>query len=196
MVVIIDDRADVWEWSPNLIKVIPCKSYLLQVFNVLTHWIDDFFVGIGDINSTFLAKITPLTPSLAATTPEQPNLPSDESAQPPTSLDSPEPLVPDELEKAELEKKILLSTNNAALDEQFQQRPLAKKQEELQVVAEQGGDSRRSSQEPSSGDQPQEGEIPGETLVDSSTHPEKSKQALLKNDDRELDRIGKVGLKI
>jgi TFIIF-interacting CTD phosphatase-like protein len=26
MVVIIDDRADVWEWSPNLIKVIPCKS--------------------------------------------------------------------------------------------------------------------------------------------------------------------------
>ena len=26
MVVIIDDRADVWEWSPNLIKVIPCES--------------------------------------------------------------------------------------------------------------------------------------------------------------------------
>ena len=24
MVVIIDDRADVWEWSPNLMKVIPC----------------------------------------------------------------------------------------------------------------------------------------------------------------------------
>ena len=26
MVVIIDDRADVWEWSPNLVKVIPCTS--------------------------------------------------------------------------------------------------------------------------------------------------------------------------
>lgn len=25
MVVIIDDRADVWEWSPNLVKVIPCN---------------------------------------------------------------------------------------------------------------------------------------------------------------------------
>jgi RNA polymerase II subunit A-like phosphatase len=24
MVVIIDDRADVWEWSPNLLKVVPC----------------------------------------------------------------------------------------------------------------------------------------------------------------------------
>jgi RNA polymerase II subunit A-like phosphatase len=32
MVVIIDDRADVWEWSPNLIKVIPCVyfHFLLQ----------------------------------------------------------------------------------------------------------------------------------------------------------------------
>ncbi|KAG7452156.1 uncharacterized protein BT62DRAFT_926376 [Guyanagaster necrorhizus] len=42
MVVIIDDRGDVWEWSPNLIKVVPY----------------DFFVGIGDINSAFLPKVT------------------------------------------------------------------------------------------------------------------------------------------
>ncbi|KIY69388.1 hypothetical protein CYLTODRAFT_420781 [Cylindrobasidium torrendii FP15055 ss-10] len=40
MVVIIDDRGDVWEWSPNLVKVAPY----------------DFFVGIGDINSAFLPK--------------------------------------------------------------------------------------------------------------------------------------------
>lgn len=40
MVVIIDDRADVWQWSPNLIKVL---AY-------------DFFIGIGDINSGFLPK--------------------------------------------------------------------------------------------------------------------------------------------
>jgi TFIIF-interacting CTD phosphatase-like protein len=26
MVVIIDDRADVWDGSPNLVKVIPCES--------------------------------------------------------------------------------------------------------------------------------------------------------------------------
>lgn len=26
MVVIIDDRADVWDGSPNLVKVIPCAS--------------------------------------------------------------------------------------------------------------------------------------------------------------------------
>lgn len=40
MVVIIDDRGDVWRWIPNLIKVSPY----------------DFFVGIGDINSSFLPK--------------------------------------------------------------------------------------------------------------------------------------------
>jgi RNA polymerase II subunit A-like phosphatase len=40
MVVIIDDRGDVWKWNPNLIKVSPY----------------DFFVGIGDINSSFLPK--------------------------------------------------------------------------------------------------------------------------------------------
>ena len=40
MVVIIDDRGDVWNWIPNLIKVSPY----------------DFFIGIGDINSSFLPK--------------------------------------------------------------------------------------------------------------------------------------------
>ncbi|KAF2862268.1 hypothetical protein K470DRAFT_281109 [Piedraia hortae CBS 480.64] len=40
MVVVIDDRGDVWDWTPNLIKVVPYE----------------FFVGIGDINSSFLPK--------------------------------------------------------------------------------------------------------------------------------------------
>ena len=40
MVVIIDDRGDVWKWSENLIRVTPFE----------------FFTGIGDINSSFLPK--------------------------------------------------------------------------------------------------------------------------------------------
>lgn len=40
MVVIIDDRADVWHWTPNLIKV--------NAF--------EFFPGVGDINGMFLPK--------------------------------------------------------------------------------------------------------------------------------------------
>lgn len=40
MVVIIDDRGDVWNWCENLIKVVPYS----------------FFVGVGDINSNFLPR--------------------------------------------------------------------------------------------------------------------------------------------
>lgn len=40
MIVIIDDRGDVWNWNDNFVKVTPY----------------DFFVGIGDINSSFLPK--------------------------------------------------------------------------------------------------------------------------------------------
>ena len=58
MVVIIDDRADVWKWSPNLIKVTPY----------------DFFVGIGDINSSFLPKKPGPKPSQKAVTIGSPKL--------------------------------------------------------------------------------------------------------------------------
>ena len=47
MVVIIDDRGDVWKWSANLIRVTPF----------------DFFVGIGDINSSFLPKKQEIQPT-------------------------------------------------------------------------------------------------------------------------------------
>ncbi|CRG85964.1 RNA polymerase II subunit A C-terminal domain phosphatase [Talaromyces islandicus] len=50
MVVIIDDRGDVWQWNPNLIKVSPY----------------DFFVGIGDINSSFLPKKEDMAPGKGA----------------------------------------------------------------------------------------------------------------------------------
>ena len=58
MVVIIDDRADVWPKNrPNLIKVVPY----------------DFFVGIGDINSSFLPKRqdVPKTTSIKLRLPEK-----------------------------------------------------------------------------------------------------------------------------
>lgn len=46
MVSIIDDRADVWDWSPNLVKVQPYE----------------FFLGIGNINGAHLAPDAPLVP--------------------------------------------------------------------------------------------------------------------------------------
>lgn len=59
MVVIIDDRGDVWNWIPNLIKVNPY----------------DFFIGIGDINSSFLPKRpeAPKIPRMAPMSNPDPN---------------------------------------------------------------------------------------------------------------------------
>ncbi|CAA7268063.1 unnamed protein product [Cyclocybe aegerita] len=173
MVVIIDDRADVWEWSPNLIKVIPY----------------DFFVGIGDINSSFLPKIEPLTTAVPISTPDVkatdgPNGSSSSSVAvgdvpPPTPVDtSPSiPLTPAEVEKAELETTVMQTKNNAALDAQLEQRPLAKKQEELQ-------EHEAQTQQQASSTVP---------VKEPSPKPEKlPKKALLKNDDYELGRIGKL----
>ncbi|GAA6058884.1 hypothetical protein JCM10212_002828 [Sporobolomyces blumeae] len=63
MVVIIDDRADVWDGSPNLVKVIPYE----------------FFVGIGDINAAFLPKKKDLVPPPVSAPPdaEAVNAPAD-----------------------------------------------------------------------------------------------------------------------
>ena len=55
MVVVIDDRGDVWNWNPNLIKVTQFS----------------FFIGIGDINSSFLPKRSPKAkPPPNSSTPE------------------------------------------------------------------------------------------------------------------------------
>lgn len=59
MVVIIDDRADVWDGSPNLVKVVPYE----------------FFVGIGDINAAFLPKKKDLT-GVQGPSPSEETLPS------------------------------------------------------------------------------------------------------------------------
>ncbi|GAA5872133.1 hypothetical protein JCM1840_006328 [Sporobolomyces johnsonii] len=77
MVVIIDDRADVWDGSPNLVKVVPYE----------------FFVGIGDINAAFLPKkkelVPPPVPTAAAPSTSGPS-PSPSPAPPsPSSADSP-----------------------------------------------------------------------------------------------------------
>jgi RNA polymerase II subunit A-like phosphatase len=45
MVVVVDDRSDVWGWSPNLIHVNPCKLFFCMYF------LDNYFMGIGDINA-------------------------------------------------------------------------------------------------------------------------------------------------
>ncbi|KAL4069798.1 hypothetical protein V8B97DRAFT_634789 [Scleroderma yunnanense] len=162
MVVIIDDRADVWEWSPNLIKVIPYE----------------FFVGIGDINSAFLPKIEPLTPAgynqnSRGKTATPPGISGELLSS------SPYPQ-PEECERAEQESKAMLTQNSLALEAQVEERPLAKKQEELQTASNQSGST----------DQNTSPDAPSPEKVQESTKDTPPRKALLKNDDSELKRVG------
>ncbi|CAO1631472.1 unnamed protein product [Sympodiomycopsis kandeliae] len=153
MVVIIDDRGDVWGWSPNLVKVIPY----------------DFFIGSGDINATFLPALpsqpaTPANPdseasssqsdSSSAASPEGsdsgPSASASTSATPSTS---PSPSSP-KTDAGQEQKSITEQLNDAAereteqeadnaakahaeqsqksaVSEQLDSRPLAKMQEQL-----------------------------------------------------------------
>ncbi len=43
MVVIIDDRGDVWEWSPNLIKVVPCTPSICCIRLSTNSWSSRLF---------------------------------------------------------------------------------------------------------------------------------------------------------
>lgn len=163
MVVIIDDRADVWEWSPNLIKVIPY----------------DFFVGIGDINSAFLPKVELLAPAV----------PSPSLAKPPsppvsdTEASSLEPSTPEEREKAEMESKAMLTQNSMALEAQVEERPLAKKQEALLE-----SDGTGSTTPP--GDPSPKHPKSDMKAAESPKVEKVQRKALLKNDDVELQRVG------
>ncbi|KKP06148.1 hypothetical protein THAR02_01751 [Trichoderma harzianum] len=112
MVVIIDDRADVWPMNrPNLIKVVPY----------------DFFKGIGDINSSFLPKRQDILPAPGKLNGVVPN-PSTEN----TPSEKVSPL--DELARMggdEASLKVQAEEQEKTLEKQLTDRPLLHMQEEL-----------------------------------------------------------------
>ncbi|GJC77209.1 RNA polymerase II subunit A C-terminal domain phosphatase [Colletotrichum liriopes] len=128
MVVIIDDRADVWPSNrPNLIKVVPY----------------DFFKGIGDINSSFLPKrqdILPAPPEPEAKpAPEAPKPvePKPEEAQPNGKVSALDELV----KMSSGDDKVLQAAQTGEqeklLEQQIKERPLLHMQEELDKQDEQ-----------------------------------------------------------
>ncbi|KAF9270753.1 hypothetical protein L218DRAFT_976431 [Marasmius fiardii PR-910] len=198
MVVIIDDRADVWEWSPNLIKVIPYE----------------FFIGIGDINSAFLPKLEPLTAATPATNTREfqkfiygdgPLMCSPSAS--PKAPEQSDVLAPDPLTSPETEdnqknsKEFMMTENSLALEAQVEERPLAKRQEELQEAP--AAEHKAPSQTPtptSDVETPPSNETNENTDEGKSEvafapvpRPERTpRKALLKNDDRELDRVNNL----
>ena len=169
---------------------------------------DDFFVGIGDINSAFLPKITPLTPSV----PSQPPPSSPDSITPPPH--SPDPILPTSSSASEvssetaihetsptlvgsddedLENRTMLTRNSIALEAQLEERPLAKKQEELeeQEQKEEAQDQSDAGVGEPDGNGTESAEINSDTAPQPLPHKHIAK-ALLRNDDYELLRVKAV----
>ncbi|KAK2039474.1 FCP1-like phosphatase [Colletotrichum somersetense] len=140
MVVIIDDRADVWPSNrPNLIKVVPY----------------DFFKGIGDINSSFLPKRqdilpAPTPPEPEATTTTTTTTPAPEALKPPTDPRSPEDAQQPNGKVSALDELVRMSSGDdkmlqaaqtgeqeKLLEQQIKERPLLHMQEELDKQDEQ-----------------------------------------------------------
>ena len=169
---------------------------------------DDFFVGIGDINSAFLPKLEPLVP--VAPPPPPPVIADSttvtEELEAEVELDGDEEdddeddledvmassdgaSSPGEDERlAEIEKNEILSRNTQALEAQVEERPLAKKQEELQETV---------NGEAASPEQPTTGAVPATNGSDASAEQQPKRErhvrkALLKNDDTELQRVKQV----
>ncbi|SNX81916.1 related to FCP1 - TFIIF interacting component of CTD phosphatase [Melanopsichium pennsylvanicum] len=164
MVVIIDDREDVWGRSPNLLPVLPYE----------------FFVGIGDINATFLPAVPSppgaLPDAVPSTSANKLDDASPSASSPPTSSDSgrgtsataastPEAIVEVAVWKAEAEgdhtdeepQAVRQAAAHFAeqtqklqnkLAEQREARPLAKMQEALDEKLGRNGESRSGTATP------------------------------------------------
>jgi RNA polymerase II subunit A-like phosphatase len=180
MVVIIDDRGDVWKWSENLIKVTPY----------------DFFVGIGDINSSFLpkradllgkgksgrAKLTVQTPEPVIVETATEDAPVEEVVAPEV-VDAAAPIPISDAATLGIQlvamaggddPSVLEEQSNAqtaAIEAQIEDRPLSQKQKLLDKL-----DEEDESKE-------QNGEDSGDT---ASEHEHKHRHNLLHDDDEEL----------
>ena len=198
MVVIIDDRADVWKWSPNLVKVTPYN----------------FFLGTGDINSTFLPKKSKPGPKLAASiasaTASKQNQGFSEGAdtkdpQPKTNGDaghsseaSPgeESESPSNKDVSPLEQLVAMGggddadtrqAQNVAHDEalaaQLEEKPLLQKQKQLEA-ADAATEAAAAKEDKASGSSP-----PPVNDSDVDHQHDKPKHHLLQDHDRELYQL-------
>ena len=191
MVVIIDDRGDVWKWSPNLIKVTPY----------------DFFVGIGDINSSFLPKKPDLKPSSKSTTAAAPDtdesqldtakatpaIPSingvlhshNETDSPSTSeslVDATSSPLDQLVAMGGSDDPVNRSTQSSQQDEaltaQLEERPLLQKQKKLEAEEAEAEAAAETAAKEKADD--------NQAKPENSEHSERPKHNLLQDRDREL----------
>jgi RNA polymerase II subunit A C-terminal domain phosphatase len=183
---------------PILLKLFHVRILLLCSGYAVNVSADDFFVGIGDINSTFLPR---LDSSTSAITPMSP--PTSDGQSDVISGSTLSPSVPvsphngshsgllgttptEEAVSEETLQKEMMARNSLALEAQVEERPLAKLQEELQEAA----NGELTSESPAS--------TSASSKSESASNPHESpgekhhRKALLKNDDTELQRVKRV----
>ena len=172
MVVVIDDRQDVWGDCPNLLKVVPCELQPPPIRNS-ANGLDDFFIGIGDINSSFL----PPTPKPPPTTPP--------SSSPASTAP---PLTPEmEVESTSEEDGLLLQKK--LMDDVSEARPLAKLQEQLEETGALDSGAVRGT---AGGDETAAQQEGKDVISESIQEVQPSRKPLLNNIDNELDRLARV----
>lgn len=123
----------------------------------------DFFVGTGDINSSFLPKLKPDLPNLPVVVPPEKGA---EHVQPGIPVESTAKV--DEIAKRQEEQALDVA-------KQLEERPLAKAQENAQ----EGSDGKEQ-------DPPVADKVQGQSEDDLD---KRIRKAVLNDDDRELDRI-------
>lgn len=173
MVVIIDDRADVWQYSPHLVRV--------PVFN--------FFPGAGDINASFLPKQQELV-SFAKEKASPP--PPEAGSGPPVSVSvagkpaEPAPSAAANVDLNELGQQLISLAAKDDLEEQ------AKEQEKL-IIAQQTERPLLQQQliQDKEDDAAEDIEIPVEAHNGDPQHAEhhKIRHSILNDGDRGLDVI-------
>jgi RNA polymerase II subunit A C-terminal domain phosphatase len=186
MVVIIDDRGDVWQWSPNLVKVSPY----------------DFFVGIGDINSSFLPK-RPGVDDKPASNPKNQNVASSEdkdatitngdkdakaSALPATNgeVSAVDRIVSMAGKQDEGSMKEKTDEQEGKIAEQLENRPLLQMQKVLDAAEE---EARTSPAVEAAAELLSEDGEKKDTSQEPPTQP-KYRHNLLQDDDTELEYLG------
>lgn len=170
MVVIIDDRGDVWKWSESLIKVRPY----------------DFFVGIGDINSMFLPKKQEFPSVPTGTLLENNSSAKQEGTTIEKKSDKAENSTGTNSQLSTLEQLITMGSGNdqqlitdqtheldRTIEAQKEDRPLAKKQELQDKIDEKAAELAATTEN-------------GESSKDVSSDGGAPKHSVLRDNDTEL----------
>ncbi|KAJ3050024.1 Carboxy-terminal domain (CTD) phosphatase [Rhizophlyctis rosea] len=172
MAVIVDDRADVWNYSDHLIRI---KPY-------------DFFVGIGDINAPFNAAAH-FQDGTNGITKNKKGAASGVASGSTSVSAAPKEPAPAEDEEEDVAKFLATAEDEQRhlLDEQKNERPLAKLESEDD--ANKDKDPAESEEPTGASPIPQE---PKPTPSGAPSTPGKRRRQVLVDNDQELDRISEI----